>query len=134
VDRWITDRQTIAKRYDALIEEHNLGHFLQRPVVRPQRRHSFNQYVVRVAEGERDGLVRHFKAEQIGCEIYYPLPLHQQDCLRYLGYHAGDFPAAEDACRSVLALPMFPELTLDQQRRVIHSCVAYLRMRRRMAA
>ncbi len=134
VDRWITDRQTIAKRYDALIEEHNLGHFLQRPVVRPQRRHSFNQYVVRVAEGERDGLVRHFKAEQIGCEIYYPLPLHQQDCLRYLGYHAGDFPAAEDACRSVLALPMFPELTLDQQRRVIQSCAAYLRSRSRMAA
>jgi dTDP-4-amino-4,6-dideoxygalactose transaminase len=134
VDRWIGDRQTVAKRYDALIEEHHLGHFLQRPIVRPQRRHAFNQYVVNVAEGERDGLVRHFKSGHIGCEIYYPLPLHQQECLRYLGYHAGDFPAAEDACRSVLALPIFPELTLDQQRRVIHSCAAYLRTRRRMAA
>jgi dTDP-4-amino-4,6-dideoxygalactose transaminase len=134
VDRWISDRQTVAKRYDALIEEHHLGQFLQRPLVRPQRRHSFNQYVVRVAEGERDGLVRHLKTEQIGCEIYYPLPLHQQECLRYLGYYAGDFPAAEEACRSVLALPIFPELTLDQQRQVVHSCAAYLRTRRRMAA
>jgi dTDP-4-amino-4,6-dideoxygalactose transaminase len=134
VDRWISDRQTVAKRYDALIEEHHLGHFLQRPLVRPQRRHAFNQYVVRVAEGERDGLVRHLKAARIGCEIYYPLPLHQQECLRYLGYHAGDFPAAEEACRSVLALPVFPELTLDQQRQVVQSCAAYLRTRRRMAA
>ena len=134
LDRWIGDRQTVAKRYDALIEEHHLGHFLKRPAVRPQRRHTFNQYVVRVAGGERDALVRHFKSEQIGCEIYYPIPLHQQECLRYLGHRAGDFPVAEEACRSVIALPMFPELTLDQQRRVVQSCAAYLGKRTRMAA
>ncbi len=134
LDRWIVDRQTVAKRYDALIEEHHLGHFLKRPAVRPQRRHTFNQYVVRVADGERDGLVQHFKAERIGCEIYYPVPLHRQECLRYLGYANGDFPAAEEACRSVVALPMYPELTLDQQRRVVQSCAAYLRKRSRMAA
>ncbi len=134
LDRWISDRQSVAKRYDALIEEHHLGHFLQRPTVKAKRRHTFNQYVVRVADGERDGLVRHFKSEQIGCEIYYPVPLHEQECLRHLGHRAGDFPAAEEACRSVLALPMFPELTLDQQRRVVQSCVAYLRKRCRMAA
>jgi len=134
VDRWISDRQTVAKRYDALIEENHLGQFLKRPIVRPQRRHTFNQYVVRVADGERDGLVRHFKSDHIGCEIYYPLPMHSQECLAYLGHHDGDFPAAEEACRSVLALPMYPELSLDQQRRVIQSCVAYLRKRSRMAA
>ncbi len=87
-----------------------------------------------MADGERDGLVQHFKAERIGCEIYYPVPLHRQECLRYLGYDHGDFPAAEEACRSVLALPMYPELTLDQQRRVVQSCAAYLRKRSRMAA
>jgi dTDP-4-amino-4,6-dideoxygalactose transaminase len=134
VDRWISDRQTVAKRYDALIEENHLGQFLKRPIIRPQRRHTFNQYVVRVADGERDGLVRHFKSENIGCEIYYPLPMHAQECLAYLGHHDGDFPAAEEACRSVLALPMYPELSLDHQRRVIQSCVTYLRKRSRMAA
>jgi dTDP-4-amino-4,6-dideoxygalactose transaminase len=134
VDRWISDRQTVAKRYDALIEENHLGQFLKRPMVRPQRRHTFNQYVVRVADGERDGLVRHFKSEHIGCEIYYPVPVHSQECLAYLGHQDGDFPAAEEACRSVLALPMYPELNIDQQRRVINSCVTYLRKRSRMAA
>jgi dTDP-4-amino-4,6-dideoxygalactose transaminase len=134
LDRWIAARQAAARRYDALIEDHHLGHFLERPTVRPQRRHTFNQYVVRVAGGERDGLVRHLKAEHIGCEIYYPVPLHRQECLRYLGYGEGDFPASEEASRCVLALPIYPELTADQQRRVIQSCAAYLRKQARRAA
>jgi dTDP-4-amino-4,6-dideoxygalactose transaminase len=134
LEDWVASRQAAARRYDALIDEHHLGHFLQRPVVRPQRRHIFNQYVVRVAGGERDGLVRHFKGEGIGCEIYYPLPLHRQECFADLGYAAGDFPAAEEACGQVLALPMYPELTLDQQRRVVQSCAAYLRKGSRLAA
>jgi dTDP-4-amino-4,6-dideoxygalactose transaminase len=134
LERWLTARQAVARRYDGLIDEHRLGHFLQRPAVRPQRRHTFNQYVVRVADGERDSLVRHLKAEHIGCEIYYPMPLHLQECLRYLGHHEGDFPVSEEAAGSVLALPIYPELTIDQQRRVIQSCAAYLRKRLRRAA
>jgi dTDP-4-amino-4,6-dideoxygalactose transaminase len=134
LDRWIAARQAAARRYDGLIEEHRLGHFLGRPLTAPQRRHTFNQYVVRVADGQRDALVRHLKAEQVGCEIYYPVPLHEQECLGYLGYKAGDFPIAEQACREVLALPMFPELTEAQQARVIQSCVAFLRKRSRLAA
>jgi dTDP-4-amino-4,6-dideoxygalactose transaminase len=127
-------RQAAAKRYDGLIEEHHLGHFLRRPTIRPQRRHTFNQYVVRVAKGERDALVQWLKAERIGCEIYYPVPLHLQECLSHLGHRPGDFPASEEACGCVLALPMFPELTVEQQRRVIGSCAAFLRKRSRMAA
>ena len=106
LDRWIGKRQAIAVRYDALIEEHHLSHFLERPSVRPDRRHTFNQYVVRVAHGQRDALVRHLKAEHIGCEIYYPMPLHLQECLRLSGLSRGDFPASEEAadrcwpCRS----------------------------------
>jgi dTDP-4-amino-4,6-dideoxygalactose transaminase len=134
VESWITARQAAARRYEGLIDELHLGHFLQRPAVRPNRRHVFNQYVVRVAHGQRDALVRHFKAEGIGCEIYYPVPLHRQECLAYLGYEEGDFPASEEACRSVLALPMFPEITEEQQRCVIQSCAAFLRKRARMAA
>jgi dTDP-4-amino-4,6-dideoxygalactose transaminase len=78
--------------------------------------------------------MRHLKNDHIGCEIYYPLPLHRQECLTYLGYQAGDFPASEEACRSVLALPMYPELQEEQQQRVIQSCAAFLRQRGRMAA
>jgi dTDP-4-amino-4,6-dideoxygalactose transaminase len=57
-----------------------------------------------------------------------------QECLRYLGHRAGDFPASEEASRSVLALPLFPEITLEQQRRVVQTCAAFLGQRARLAA
>ncbi|MBV9124924.1 MAG: DegT/DnrJ/EryC1/StrS family aminotransferase [Planctomycetes bacterium] len=134
LEDWTEGRRTAAGRYDTLIEEHHLGHFLSRPVVKPNRRHVFHQYVVRVADRQRDALAAHLRAEKIGCEIYYPVPLHRQECLAYLGYQEGDFPASEEACRGVLALPMFPELTPEQQQRVIQSCAAFLRKRGRKAA
>jgi dTDP-4-amino-4,6-dideoxygalactose transaminase len=134
LEHWIAARQLAARQYDALIEEQHLARFLQRPVVRPRRRHVFNQYVVRVADGQRDALIRHLRSDSIGCEIYYPVPLHLQECLAHLGYGVGDFPASEEACRSVLALPMYPELTRDQQWRVIQSCAGFLRSRARRAA
>jgi dTDP-4-amino-4,6-dideoxygalactose transaminase len=134
VERWISARQQAARRYDAMIEEFHLGHFLERPVLKPQRRHVYNQYVVRVGEGQRDALIRHLKGERIGCEVYYPVPLHLQECLTYLGYQDGDFPASEEACGNVLALPLFPEITEPQQRRVLQCCATFLRQRARMAA
>jgi dTDP-4-amino-4,6-dideoxygalactose transaminase len=134
VEHWIEARQAAAQRYDALIDEYYLRHFLCRPTVRAQRRHVFSQYVVRVAEDQRDALARYLRAERIGCEIYYPVPLHLQECLAHLGYQAGDFPASEEACREVLALPMYPELEGQQQRRVIQACATFLRQRARKAA
>ncbi len=134
VDSWIELRRQAAQRYDEMIEENHLSHFLSRPVVRPNRRHVYGNYVVRVASGQRDALMRHFKSEQIGCDIYYPTALHRQECLQYLGYRAGDFPAAEEACQSVLALPLFPGITAEQQSRVMQSCVGFLRQRVRKAA
>jgi len=134
LDSWTAARQAAAQRYDALIDEHHLAGFLQRPTVRAQRRHVFNQYVVRVSRGQRDSLVRHFRADKIGCEIYYPLPLHMQECLDYLGYREGDFPASERAAQDVLALPMFPEITADQQDRVVQCVARFLRQQARIAA
>jgi dTDP-4-amino-4,6-dideoxygalactose transaminase len=134
LDRWIVARQEAARRYDALIDEYRLNQFLQPPAVQPQRRHVFHQYVVRVAGGQRDALMRHLKADQIGCEIYYPIPMHLQECLAYLGHREGDFPVSERASQGVLALPMFAEISEDQQRRVMQSCVNFLRQRVRLAA
>lgn len=125
LDRWIAGRQAAAERYDRLIEAAGLHGFMQQPVRLPNRNHTFNQYVIRVSPAHRDQLVQHLKHEQIGCEIYYPLCLHQQECVRHLGYRPGDFPISEEAARSVLALPMYPELTEDLQRRVISVCASY---------
>jgi dTDP-4-amino-4,6-dideoxygalactose transaminase len=134
LNSWISNRQSAALRYDTLIEDQHLSHFLQRPRMASQRRHTFNQYVVRVARGDRDALVQHLKRERIGCEIYYPLSLHQQECLAYLGHEEGDFPESEAASRCVLALPMFPEITPAQQEQVITSCAAYLKRQARKVA
>jgi dTDP-4-amino-4,6-dideoxygalactose transaminase len=134
LDGWIEQRQLAAQRYDGLIVEQHLTHLLERPVVKSNHRHTFNQYVVRVARGERDNLMRHLKAEGIGCEIYYPMPLHLQECLAWLGYREGDFPLSEEASSCVLALPMFPEITQQQQARVIGSCTAFFRKRPRSSA
>ncbi len=134
LDAWTQARQAAAQRYDALIEEQHLTQFMDRPTVRPKRRHVFNQYVVRIARGQRNALMSHLKAEKIGCEVYYPVPLHLQECLAHLDYRDGDFPGSEEAAHSVLALPMFPEITVDQQSRVIQSCAAFVRRQVRRAA
>jgi dTDP-4-amino-4,6-dideoxygalactose transaminase len=134
LDTWVVGRQEAAGRYDRLIDEYQLSPFIERPVMQPLRRHVFNQYVVRVGQNQRDALVRHLKADKIGCDIYYPVPLHLQSCLAYLGYAEGDFPASEEAARTVLALPMYAEITMEQQARVIESCGRFLRQRGRVAA
>lgn len=90
-------------------------------------RHIYNQYVVRVPAGLRDGLRDHLKDRNIGTEIYYPVPLHMQECFAYLGQGEGSLPESEAAARETIALPIYSELTEAQKRHVVDSIAGYLR-------
>ncbi len=118
LDEWTAARQRNAARYARLFRESGLleREWVQLPVVKTDR-HVFNQYVIRARR--RDELVAHLRQHGIGCEIYYPIPLHLQECFRNLGYREGDFPEAERAARETLALPVYPELTDEQAVRVV---------------
>jgi dTDP-4-amino-4,6-dideoxygalactose transaminase len=116
--RWTEKRRENAARYRALFAETGL-----RPpqVTLPEERkgayHIYNQFVIRVEN--RDALRDRLSRKGVGTEIYYPIPLHLQECYRDLGYKEGDFPESEQAARETLALPIFPELTAGQQRYVV---------------
>ena len=82
----------------------------------------YNQYVVRVPE--RDRVKQRLAERGVGTAIYYPIPLHLQECFAYLGYQEGNFPESERACREVLALPVYPELPEEQVRYVADELLA----------
>jgi dTDP-4-amino-4,6-dideoxygalactose transaminase len=93
------------------------------PFVSPLALHVFHQYVLRAQR--RDELRRFLAERGIGTEVYYPVPLHLQAAFAYLGYQEGDLPESERAAREVLALPMFPELTQEEQRWVVESIAEF---------
>ena len=98
------------------------------PFVRSGARHIFHQYVIRVRNGRRDALREHLRARGVGTDVYYPLPLHLQECFSFLGYQEGDFPEAERAAKETLALPVYPEMTAEQQDYVVTSVAEFFRV------
>ncbi|MFH0952908.1 MAG: DegT/DnrJ/EryC1/StrS family aminotransferase [Verrucomicrobiota bacterium] len=122
LDAWTSGRQANAERYDRLFAEAGLvgGGRVTLPKV-VAGRHVFNQYVIRTPV--RDRVIAALKARDIGHEIYYPVPLHLQQCFACLGHREGAFPESERAAKETLALPIYPELT-DEQARAVVGCIA----------
>lgn len=140
LDGWTLKRQKTAETYNMLFNEAGLagnGHHpppplpspsrgegrvggspISLPYIAPGNRHIFNQYIIRAKD--RNNLQDFLKANGIGTEVYYPLPLHLQECFSNLRYKEGDIPESEKAAKGTLALPIYPELTLEQQEYIVH--------------
>jgi dTDP-4-amino-4,6-dideoxygalactose transaminase len=116
---WSDARRRNADRYRALMAQHGLVGTIELPIEPPGYTHVYNQFVIR--SPGRDALRTHLTARRIGTEVYYPIPLHQQACFSTLGRASDTFTVAERAAERVLALPIYGELTLAQQERVVAS-------------
>jgi dTDP-4-amino-4,6-dideoxygalactose transaminase len=117
LDNWSDGRAQKAARYDELFRDAGLSEEITTPVIRPGNRHIFHQYIIRT--DRRDQLFTHLKENNVGTDVYYPVPLHLQECFGYLGYAAGAMPVAEQAAKETLALPVYPELSDEQQKYVV---------------
>jgi dTDP-4-amino-4,6-dideoxygalactose transaminase len=115
---WSLARRDNARGYFELFREFRVETIITPPAPVPGSVHIYNQFTVRVKE-HRDALRDHLKGRGIPTEIYYPKPLHLQNVFAYLGHRPGDFPRSESASREVLSLPIYPELTEDQQRTIV---------------
>jgi dTDP-4-amino-4,6-dideoxygalactose transaminase len=125
LDSWTAARQRNAAYYNAAFAASDCAKSVLTPQATLAGRHIFNQYIVRVKN--RDALKDHLTARSIGTEIYYPVPLHLQQCFAYLKHVPGDFPESERAAAETLALPVYPELNQAQLDHVIASVVEFYR-------
>jgi len=146
LDSWTAQRQENAAWYDKALKAAGL---VDKGIIRPPKAvwkdageeessaanpgptspnfhyHIYNQYVI--AADRRDELKQHLSDKGIGTEIYYPVPLHLQDCFQYLGYQQGSCPVSEQAAQTTMALPVYPELTVEQQEYVVHSITDFFK-------
>jgi dTDP-4-amino-4,6-dideoxygalactose transaminase len=125
LDAWTAGRQRNAGFYDSTFARSGLGEAVVTPKAALGVRHIYNQYVIRARDRDR---LRSFMANAgVGCEIYYPIPLHLQKCFEYLGHVKGDFPHSEQAAEETLALPIYPELTQTQLQYVVDTILTFYR-------
>jgi len=125
LDAWSTARQRNAAFYDAAFNRAGLAQTIGLPKATIGVRHIYNQYVIRA--GKRNALRDFLTKAGVGTEIYYPVPLHLQQCFAYLDYKAGDFPESERAAHETLALPIYPELTEEQLQYVVSTISDFYR-------
>ncbi len=119
LDQWTASRIRHAEQYRKLFVENDLSDDVTVPWARPGDRHIYNQFVIRVAADVRDRLREYLKNNGIATEIYYPKPQHLQECFAKLNYHEGDCPEAERASLETFGIPIYPELTLEQQEYIV---------------
>ncbi len=135
LDSWSQARQQGAAYYNTCLMKYGLGRLVEAPRI-VQSRHIFNQFVVRC--DDREGVREFLKKDKITTEVYYPQPMHLQECFANLGHKKGEFPESERAAVTSLALPMYPELPNAQRDRVVRSIAACYeaagKMSRRAAA
>lgn len=112
------------RRNAAFYDQKFAGKVVKRPYISPDCVSIYNQYVIRVPR--RDELVAYLREKGVGCEIYYPLPIHLQECFKYLGYKQGDMPEAEKAAKEVVAIPVYPELTDEMKGCVVKRITEFL--------
>jgi dTDP-4-amino-4,6-dideoxygalactose transaminase len=127
---WANARRDHAAEYRRLFKESELEGEIGLP--QDSDGHVYNQFVIRASD--RDALQSHLRTRGVGTEVYYPIPLHLQDCFSAEGWRPGSFVHAEAAARETLALPVFPELTSAQQQYVVDSIAEFYREGRREAA
>jgi dTDP-4-amino-4,6-dideoxygalactose transaminase len=137
LERWHEGRRANAAHYDRAfagrgaadssvpLSQGSLPLRTPKPPAEPAR-HIYNQYVIRVPAEHRDALRDHLRQQGVGSEIYYPTPLHLQECFERLGYKPGDLPHTEAAARETIALPVYPELTQQQREHVVNTIATYL--------
>ncbi|MGI9429428.1 MAG: DegT/DnrJ/EryC1/StrS family aminotransferase [Bythopirellula sp.] len=125
LDGWAAGRQSNANRYQQEFLRLGLDQQLTIPTIAAGCESIWNQFTIRVNNGRRDALQQHLTERKIGSAIYYPIPLHLQDCFADLGYQAGSLPVTEQAAHEVLSLPVFAALRADEQDRVIEEIAAF---------
>ncbi len=121
LDAWTDARAANARRYEELFASAGLQDEIATPKSVGNRRCVWNQYVIRVGGGRRDALRAFLTEKKIGTDIYYPLGLHQQECFAYLGYQPNDLPETLKGANEVLALPIYPELTAEEQEYLVEN-------------
>lgn len=119
LETWTEERRAHAERYNSLLS----GSDLNLPLVPKEARHVFHLYVIQHAN--RDGLMNHLQSAGIASAVHYPTPMPMMPCYSHLGYDQSEFPMAQAACKTILSLPMFPEMTTDQQDYVVDTILNY---------